>query len=675
MPQIHFPVFVRLEVDGYELFPGPAGQGFSHSFEPGVTVIAGVNGVGKTTMLNIMLRLLLGPFNPEKVTPYELGIKSHTLVSWAQRGYFKDRVTDGALEATALAQVQIGTHLISVRRRLADLSIVWLEADRQELEPTEEEFGRVVVDACNVSSRFDYDFLVRYLVFFLEQRVPLFWNERGQIETFRILLCESALAERFQLTQDRLQEADSAYRTLRWPANRRKKELERQRVATASGSAVGARVKALQEQFRALTETDEGLLAAISDVSSESSSLKTKLLLIKIELEQARRDYEVQQEKELARLFPSNDESTHHIFMSLISGHGCGVCGSRGRHGMQRLQAKLARGDCPVCDSEKAQQERRAKPGSGDAAGLRAAFARVSKLASSVESLSAAEAAAQLRLRELLNSRSQTQIAISQARDELVRLNAKLPPQPESIRQLEAQIAVDDEQLEKLGAELASLSAEYETLIVQVDERVQTVADRVCEYFSHYARSFLAEQCRLSLSRKEQKVGQDRRFDLPCFSVYMTSATSPDRLTERKSEEDVSESQKEFIDLAFRMALIAAVGGQSHRAMLVIETPEASLDAYFVDQAGALLRQFAAEGNSKGNLVIVSSNLNRQNMVPALLGFTERRSSWPGKTEVKRRVINMLDVCLQNAAVGQQRRLYEKELFSATQGRLGSATT
>ena len=65
-PNIRFPILRRLVVKNYGLFPGTDGNGIDHKFEPGVTVIPGVNGLGKTTLLNIIYRLLVGPFDPYK---------------------------------------------------------------------------------------------------------------------------------------------------------------------------------------------------------------------------------------------------------------------------------------------------------------------------------------------------------------------------------------------------------------------------------------------------------------------------------------------------------------------------------------------------------------------------------------------------------------------------------
>lgn len=197
LPRIALPVFLRVDIDGYELFPGKDGNGLHHKFAPGVTVVAGINGLGKTTLLNILLRVLLGPRNPEKVTPFEVGAKSHVLIPWKKaRRFFSSRVADGAVSASVRAEVQIGAHNLVIARQLKDLKLTYLSYDWQEQDPTELEFERVTKEASNAASRYDFDFLVRYLVFFLEQRVPLFWNERGQIEVFRILLCESDLGIR-----------------------------------------------------------------------------------------------------------------------------------------------------------------------------------------------------------------------------------------------------------------------------------------------------------------------------------------------------------------------------------------------------------------------------------------------------------------------------------------------
>src|SRR4051794_21947597 len=56
-----FPVLLNFRVTGYQLFPGRAEGGIAYDVPPGVSVIAGINGLGKTTLLNMLFRAIVGP--------------------------------------------------------------------------------------------------------------------------------------------------------------------------------------------------------------------------------------------------------------------------------------------------------------------------------------------------------------------------------------------------------------------------------------------------------------------------------------------------------------------------------------------------------------------------------------------------------------------------------------
>ena len=60
---VRFPVLTGLHVEGYGLFPGNRGKGLKAVFPSGLTVVLGANGLGKTTLVWIMYRLLSGPYD------------------------------------------------------------------------------------------------------------------------------------------------------------------------------------------------------------------------------------------------------------------------------------------------------------------------------------------------------------------------------------------------------------------------------------------------------------------------------------------------------------------------------------------------------------------------------------------------------------------------------------
>lgn len=78
--------------------------------------------------------------------------------------------------------------------------------------------------------------------------------------------------------------------------------------------------------------------------------------------------------------------------------------------------------------------------------------------------------------------------------------------------------------------------------------------------------------------------------------------------------------------MAFRMAILE-IAAPNAPSMLILETPEASLDSVFVPRAADLLRRFAArDDDASDTRLIASSNVNREQMIPALFGaYPDRR--------------------------------------------------
>lgn len=133
----------------------------------------------------------------------------------------------------------------------------------------------------------------------------------------------------------------------------------------------------------------------------------------------------------------------------------------------------------------------------------------------------------------------------------------------------------------------------------------------------------MAETCTLTYKVDERTLFQgttDVLVGFPLFSVKLTSGIfdSATEAPSRNSMTEVSESQKEFIDLAFRMSVISEVANDAP-SMFVVETPEASLDSVFVPRAGAMIRRFLEE-NGQSRYLVASVNLNREAMIPALFG-------------------------------------------------------
>ena len=114
------------------------GTGVGQRLENGVSVIAGINGLGKTTVLNAFLPLLIGPWDVLRENPEDVGSTQHTLIPWRNPLYFSARVPDGAASATIAGQISFGEEAIYVvRSQEICHSSNCVEGSRRSRRPTQ----------------------------------------------------------------------------------------------------------------------------------------------------------------------------------------------------------------------------------------------------------------------------------------------------------------------------------------------------------------------------------------------------------------------------------------------------------------------------------------------------------------------------------------------------------
>ena len=76
----------------------------------------------------------------------------------------------------------------------------------------------------------------------------------------------------------------------------------------------------------------------------------------------------------------------------------------------------------------------------------------------------------------------------------------------------------------------------------------------------------------------------------------------------RKDQYQLSESQRYFLDIALRMALIEYSGQEG---CMLIDTPEGSLDIAYESRAGRMFASFAASSHD----IIMTANINSSQLL------------------------------------------------------------
>lgn len=209
----------------------------------------------------------------------------------------------------------------------------------------------------------------------------------------------------------------------------------------------------------------------------------------------------------------------------------------------------------------------------------------------------------------------------------------------------------------------------FDDLKVLLDSRKDAITSRatvLAEEFSKLTQDLLSEEIRLTpITAKPQYLqilsNLGDRISVPAYAAEMTSANRPGWIR-RTSPTDVSESQRELIDLAFRLALVK-VATDDDGSTFVMETPEASLDGVAMNRVGNALAKFSA---INGNRLVVTSNLSNSGLITSLFGGSTEKA-----VEIctrKERVINLLKIAAPNSSLISHGSEYQVLLDRAIQG-------
>ncbi|ODU44688.1 AAA family ATPase [uncultured Aquimonas sp.] len=621
-----FPLLKHIRVEQYGLYPGLAHDGmFEVSFRPGVTLILGANGLGKTTLMILLYRMLAGT--------QELGLPEGEVgnarleaydLSAAQRKQFANRVNDGASNAVCALTFDLGSTTFTVRRKLADLALEgwWLDGIDQPLD--EQELRGAVTRAAGLGTFSDWLLVLRTLVFFFEDRRALVWDSGAQRQLLRCLLLTPAQAADWTKKERSILSLDSRLRNLQ--AAFRKEEKIQRRQATQIEDEPGVRdaLDVAEQRRQRLTDERDALTESIRVAERSRQEARLSALRAQDAYDRALRELERARLLAIESRMPNADESVRFVYARLLSDEQCLVCAATDvAEAKARLAEAVAQRRCAVCHSTLAPV--------ADVVELNEE--RLRELQRRVES-SATQLAVAVADRDEAHAtylRDCEQLAlrateIEDAHQQVSNLINQLPPDQSRRKELEKRFQTLNDMVTELRAQLETERAGFNESLDAFRATIYQSAARIKEHFEAVSRDFLYEESRLSWTPDRRLVGQtggDTYAEYPAFSVELSGSDFVG-VQRRASPAYVSESQREFIDLAFRMALIE-VTSPDHAGTICIDAPESSLDAVFVDRAVKVLARFA-NGNSPNRLV-VTSNLGAGPLVPELL----RKAAPPGE--------------------------------------------
>lgn len=670
---VRLPVLTELSVTDYELFPGdPPGSGIAWSFQQGVTVIAGINGLGKTTLLLMILRSFTGGYDLTGNGAWQsLSValpKEPVRLMRPHLGVFGRRVSDGAANAKVALSANVGKNVITIKRRLDNLSLEGLTIDERPVKLSGTAYEREAIfqsrltELIGLGSFVDVLLVLHHVVLFYENRPGALWDANAQRHLLRALCLDRNDARRVVELERQLQRADSQARNVHariTTTERRLNETLRQEAGVEGVRAeLSAELKVLDAELGDAARLEEGL----QQLDDERKRARLAYERAKIMREEADGAVERLKYAALLKRFPNMDDTTRLVLSRIMADGRCIVCNAAAQERQSELEQQVARGCCPICGSEPEVQDNVVAHYEFDQA-------RLMREREGAKRAKEEEAAQLAELEEFAGKHKKTlsqwervQESIRARREKDRQLRARLP-QTVTSKDYENELRSLRSDHDQWQASRASHLKELRTLFAERRDVITARSTELVGAFSDLVKDLLVEDVRLMQVKVQPRYLEapgrtGERVEVPAYAAEMTAAARP-ALTRRNDPSEVSESQRELIDLAFRLALLAVFGGSTTFAM---ETPEASLDGISMERVGRALAGFAARD---GNRLVVTSNLTNASIVTAMFEATLPKAGL--KTRL-RRVLNLLEVAVPNRALVEDRDRYQKLLAEAVAG-------
>ena len=670
---ITVPQFNKLTVADYGLFPGSSGNHkIDIDFSNGLTLLVGINGLGKTTLLNMLLRVISGPFDitasgaPSKyetILPSKpKRLKSHVV------DFFRQRVADRASNATARLSISFGQTEVVIARNLATLKLIEFEGIKHDTETitqdaSESAYQMAISDFFNLSSFVDVLLLLHNLIFFTERRAGALWDPNVQRHVLNAIVLNKELSRSFNCVTRKVQAADSQYRNTRVQFNKYNMQLNELAAKEEASPKVQAELEATVAGIDGSEEKLAALEGELNELTEVHRSRMLELEKAKLEHESAYRLVERAKYTALLHSFPKMEDAARLFLARILSEAECLVCGAIATSKKNELEQLLLNGYCPACGADPDSQANTADKNKFEQVKMASARKKAElaskELAKCQSEFKKTEVERSEKLELVVSVRRE--LSALKASEEY--LNARLPVGSQKVQGLKQMVDRFQETLNSERASLSEASQKYSQILKQVTFEIEKSAKTLSEKFGLHIRTLMSEEAKLTSRPGKARIGQESAsvFDFPIFVPQMAAADRPG-LTERQSENDVSESQRELIDLAFRLAMID-VAAEGKSTTFVMETPEVSLDGIAVQKVGETLRSFSAPNNKR---LILTNNLTNAGMITAIFGG-------PAKTQDEKilrfgQVFNLLEEAAPNRALTRNRAAYERLLNGAILG-------
>lgn len=597
-----------------------------YTVEPNVTVpinrgifcLAGANGLGKSSFIAALNYAFTGGVSPASPKLQQLSTYYRDAVAYSQN-YFTGRIAEMDREDACVALTfTVKNRRYRIRRpffaphelrelsiEAEDGSIALPHVPGQDAEERHKVYVEQLLADTGLETFQQFVFLQHFVFSFDEHRHLLFWDPRAtELVLYLAFGLDPQVAKQVDELRKSVAGAGSLARNAQYQATVSQKEADRLKRLLRSDAGVDV---AIFDEFRTLQRSRE-------DTNKERNRLRTELADARLEFAEAsaqqmrkRQEYE---DAFTRRIIGGKapGHSLHSVITESLSDHLCRVCGTPHDAGPDSVVAALERQVCPLCDAP-LQPLADNPPDSSELIHLDAELAELGQRTVSLnETIGRLDS-------QLRNKQEELGVLITRV---------------EKLRQehdLEGEATTTEEQ-KSIRERIAIAEGAADLALARKEEQIRLRNEAL--------EAYTPIQAQLKRAWNDAEVAFVPRFralaeefiGLP-LQVTMEAASGiaghahlalSVNSTHRRRSEQLSESQRFFLDIALRMSLAQHMTNGASPATLYIDTPEGALDIAYEAKAGDMFASFS----SGSDRIVMTANVNTSQLLKRMAARCRR---------------------------------------------------
>ena len=616
--KIYLPTLRRVKISNYSLYS----RDIDYEFVEGLNLIIGGNGVGKTTFISIIKYALIGLYKKDLDVKIYKGEKRLVRGSYTNgNSFFRNRTNESETDKNGCVELWFDINETSfyVKRSLYDIKIeeasyiksgikyeIEGESIKQDFykgyantENSEENvhnlqynYEKTVAKEANLADFEDFIFFVNQILLFGESRETVLWTEKVQERLLSNFLNDAMLEKkrkRFSMEakyQDSIarhkqEEIKAIVRVLKQidgSENRPDDYLKKNKLALM------AEIERLEKVKEQIESSREELQKKVEVLYKQMSELSHKI-------NEKEKEKERVESKIRSEFWPGVNPKYAIYKRQFIGNHICPICNAD--LGDKQLEDSVDK--CFFCHSEIIYDESK----SDELETVKAELEKLIKERQEIE-------------KRIIRYEKELKRYDSEFRDAKVKLFKK----ENEVRALESSKEdgtknessymammnrIDELTIEKEAAAKRSEEnqLECEKIMKNIEENMLDITRSISNIFTDFAEAFMKVSCYLTLDQIEKS---KMKFFLPVIDGKV-----------RYDQEELSESQRFFVDYSYRMSLLSFF--YECPSFYICETPDSSLDISYEENAADIFMKYL----ERPNALILTSNLNNSTFIKSVL--------------------------------------------------------